>query len=57
MTAREFEKILKKNGWIYNHQSGDHRIWYKKGRHISFPIKKFNPMFVRRLIKEYRLEV
>ena len=57
MSKREFEIILKNNGWTFDHQTGDHRIWYKNGKHISFPIRKFNPMFARRLIKEYGLEV
>lgn len=49
---REFEKLLVNNGWIYDHQTGDHRIYYKGNRHMSVPIRKKNPMLFRRLIKE-----
>lgn len=54
---REFERLLANNGWIYDHQTGDHKIWIKNGRHMSVPIRKKNPMLFRRLIKENRLEV
>lgn len=55
-TAKEFEKLLRNNGWIYDHQTGDHRIYYKGTRHISVPLRKKNPMLFRRLIKENGLE-
>ena len=54
-TQREFEKILKFNGYKFNRQKGDHLIYVNdNGRHISvkYPL---NPCISRRLIKEYNL--
>lgn len=56
MDIRKFERLLVDNGWTYNHQIGDHRIWYKNGKHMSVPIRKKNPMLFRRLIKENNLK-
>lgn len=56
-SAKEFEKLLSDNGWTYDHQTGDHKIYYKNGKHVSVPIRKKNPMLFRRLIKENGLEV
>lgn len=53
---RKFEKLLTNNGFVYDHQTGDHRIWYKEGKHISVPMRKKNPMLFRRLIREYGLK-
>lgn len=54
-TSREFATLLKKNGYRYDHSTGDHNIYRKDGRHISFPAKDLNRMVARRLIKEYNL--
>ena len=54
---REFQKILKKNGFVFEHQTGDHRIWKRDGQHISFPCSKLNPIIVQRLVKENGLKV
>ena len=54
-TSREFEILLKQNGYIYERSKGDHNIYTKDGRHISFPATKMNRMVARRLIKEYNL--
>lgn len=54
-TQKEFEKILKRNGYVLNRQKGDHLIYVNEsGRHISvkYPL---NPCISRRLIKEYNL--
>ena len=54
-TQREFEKILKLNGYSLNRQSGSHCIYVNENnRHISvkYPL---NPCISRRLIKEYNL--
>jgi predicted RNA binding protein YcfA (HicA-like mRNA interferase family) len=54
-TQKEFDKILKANGYTLNRQKGDHLIYVNEnGRHISikYPI---NPCISRRLIKEYNL--
>ena len=56
LNQREFERLLKGNGYRYNRQSGDHRIWTKAGsNHISFNMRKLNPIVVQRLIKENNL--
>ena len=54
---REFQKILKNNGFVYEHQTGDHRIWKRDGVHISIPCTKLNPIIVQRLVKEHCLKV
>lgn len=58
MKLRDFEKILKKNDYVFDHQTGDHRIWYKDGKHISVSLSRLkNPMLVKRLVKENELEL
>lgn len=56
-SPREFQKILKKNGFVYDHQTGDHRIWYRGREHISVTATRLNPVVALRLVKEYNLEV
>ena len=56
-TQRDFERILKTNGYSFKRQKGDHLIYVNDGgRHISvkYPI---NPCISRRLIKEYNLAI
>lgn len=56
LDQRQFERLLKDNGYKYNRQSGDHRIFTKAGcNHISFNMSKLNPIIVQRLIKENKL--
>lgn len=56
LDQRQFERLLKDNGYKYNRQSGDHRIFTKAGcNHISFNMSKLNPIIVQRLIKENNL--
>ncbi len=57
LNAREFQRVLKKNGFVYNHQTGDHRIWYRNSQHISVNIRKLNPIVTQRLVKEYSLQL
>lgn len=58
LNPRQFERLLKDNGYIYDHQTGDHRIFTKDGaNHISFNLRKLNPIIVQRLIKENELRV
>ena len=45
------------NGYEPKRWNGDHRVWYKGTQHISVPIKKLNPMFIKRLIKQYDLKI
>lgn len=54
-TPREFACLLRSNGFNYDRTKGDHVIYYKEGRHISFTVRNLNRMVVQRLIKEYNL--
>ena len=51
LNPRQFERLLKDNGYVYDHQTGDHRIFTKEGKHISFNLRKLNPIVVQRLIR------
>jgi len=56
-SEREFERILKNNGYTLVRQTGTHKIWAKEGcLNITVP-QSLNPMIIRRLIKENRLVV
>ena len=58
LNPRQFEKMLKANGYNYSRQSGDHRIWTKDGcGHVSFNMRKLNPIVVQRLIRENNLKM
>lgn len=53
---REFDKILRKNGWKWARCRGDHNIYRKGSRHMSVP-GKCKWVVIDRLIKEYGLVV
>lgn len=56
-TQREFIRIVRKNGFLYNRHSGDHAIYVNdNGRHISIP-QKLESVIARRLIKENNLNI
>ena len=57
MNPREFQRMLSANGFVYDHQTGDHRIWYRGNEHISVTASKLNPIVAQRLVKEYKLQV
>lgn len=57
LNPREFQQILKKNGFVYNHQTGNNRIWYRGSEHISVTASKLNPLLAKRLVKEYNLQL
>lgn len=54
-TSREFSKLLRDNGYVRKRQSGDHLIYEKDGKIISFTYNHLNRMLVKRLIKDYHL--
>ena len=59
-TPREFAKLLRKNGYEFDHGNGDHMIYRNaSGRPISFNTRGngLNRMVAQRLIKEYGLVV
>lgn len=54
-TQREFIRIVRKNGYKYNRNNGDHAIYVNdRGKHISIP-QKLACVIARRLIKENEL--
>lgn len=55
-SAREFIKIMRKNGFEYNRTKGSHQIYCRDGITVPIPIH-LNQMIARRLIKEHCLEV
>lgn len=55
-SSREFACLLRNNGYSYDRTKGDHIIYMKNGKHISFTHKHLNRMVVQRLIKEYNLK-
>ena len=56
MKRRDFEKILRKNGFVLNRSKGSHDIYKKGERHISIPHRTdINCMLMRRLIRENNL--
>ncbi len=33
LSFREFETLLSQCGWVFDHQTGSHRIWYSSNRY------------------------
>lgn len=56
--TREFIKIVKRNGYSYEHTTGDHKIFFNGTNHLTVPTgsSDINIMLARRLIKEYNLK-
>lgn len=55
---RDIVLILKKNGFIFHHQTGSHAIYKNdKGIHITIGLCNCNKMIMQRLIKEHNLKV
>lgn len=56
-THKEFVRILKKNGYQLNRNSGGHSIYTnEEGKHISIP-QTLACVIARRLIKENNLKI
>lgn len=54
-TLREFTRIVILNGFYFNRNKGDHKIYVNsEGKHISIP-NKLKSVIARRLIKENKL--
>ncbi len=51
---REIKSILKDNGFIYDHQTGDHLVYKRDNQHLTITAKP-NKMVWQRLVKEYSL--
>lgn len=56
-TPREFDKLLRKNGYIHDRTRGDHLIYKGGGGTLSFNLRGLNPVVCKRLIKEHALVV
>lgn len=55
-TERDFERLLKANGYSLDRQKGDHNIWTNGKNTISITAgKPPNRMVIRRIIKENNL--
>lgn len=55
-TRKECIRIIRNNGYIYDHSTGGHDIYKKGARILSVPSNEINPMMFRRLMKEYNLK-
>ena len=58
-TFKEFEKLLRKNGYRLDRYSGDHWVYVNdSNRHISIPHNRvtLHPGMTKRFIKEYELK-
>lgn len=53
---RDIDRILKRNGFVYDRTRGSH-IQYVKGKHRIVVNINTNPCVWLRLVKEYQLEV
>ena len=49
---KSFCTLLRKNGYTFIRQKGNHQIWSKDNTPISIPSVKINCMLAKRLIKE-----
>lgn len=56
-SMREAEKVILKNGFIYQRQKGSHVIYkHSDGRLISIKFASLNRMIWQRLVKENNLQ-
>lgn len=55
-TRKECMRIIKNNGFIYDHSTGGHNIYKKGEMTMSLPSKQINPMLFKRIMKEYGLK-
>ena len=55
-SKREWVRLLEDNGYKLDRMNGTHRIYKNdEGDTIIYP-KSFNPMIIRRTIKEHKLK-
>ena len=55
---REFEQILRKNGYRFARSRGSHFVYINRNTHRIISVNKdLNRMVRERLVKEYGLEV
>ena len=54
---KEFQRVLRNNGWAFVRQRGSHQIWKRDGETLSLPVVTLKPCISGKLIKEYQLAV
>lgn len=54
---KEFQRILRSNGWSFIRQRGSHQIWKRGSKTLSVPVVTLKPCISGKLIKEYGLAV
>lgn len=55
---REIQRILRKNGFAFERQTGSHMIYTNAdGKHMTVRFTNCNKMVWQRMIKEYKLVV
>lgn len=55
-TVKDFRKILKANGYIFDRTKGDHDTYIKENCNpITFPVVRLKSVIALRLIKENNL--
>ncbi len=52
LNFREFEILLSQCGWIFDHQTGSHRIWYSPRRY-RLPIQPKGTQAKQYQVKEF----
>lgn len=52
---KEFKRILRDNGFVFDHGTGSHMI-YKRGSETVIVSRPLSKMIARRLLKEYDLK-
>ena len=56
-STRDFQRILKENGFVYLRSKGDHFTYRRDNRNLTINVVKLKPIICNRLIKEYSLKV
>lgn len=57
MSDRDFESLLKNNGYVVIRNRGDHSVWFNEERKDQLVTNKnMNPLIIRRLIKHHHLK-
>ena len=55
--VRNFQAVLKKNGYVKVRTNGSHEIYKNESNTISVPCIKLNMLIAKRLIKENNLTI
>ncbi len=55
-TRKECLRIVKNNGFVFDHSTGGHNIYKRNGKTLSLPSVNINPMMFRRLMREHNMK-